>query len=262
MKGKVVLVTGASGGLGRTIVAQLLKEGCSVISGVRSIDKASLGTHPIVLNLTDEDSLEKGVDQIIKKFGKIDIIIHNAGVACAGPVDSFTIKEARELFDVNVFGPFRLTQLALPFMRERMFGKIVFVSSVRAVDSGAFIGLYSASKSALESMAFDWAITLSKWNIEVSVFQPGPIATNIELKHGSYFKEGSPYPSLKNFSLDLQNPNEVAQALVSHLKSENPSYKLQSSEQIKGIVGKHLIDPTGNQWKREQIDWAAGCLWS
>jgi len=77
-------------------------------------------------------------------------------------------------------------------LRKQHSGKILFISSDKAVDSGAYIGLYSASKAAIEAIAFDWAVTLSKWNIFVSVMQPGPIATGIELKQGSYFNNDTP----------------------------------------------------------------------
>ena len=189
MKQKVVFITGASRGLGKALAEKFLEENYIVCSGVRDLSKAPKGTHPIALDLTREKTLSQAVNDIISSYGKIDLLINNAGIAYVGPVDSMTMEEARDLFEVNFFGPFRLTQLILPYMRKQKSGKILFVSSTKAVESGAYIGMYSASKAALEAIAFDWAVTLSKWNISVSVAQPGPIDTGIEFKHGNYFQD-------------------------------------------------------------------------
>ncbi len=257
MTKRVVLITGASRGLGKSLSQKFRKEEYSVISGVRNLKEAPKGTFPVLLEMTNGDSLENGVQEVIQAFGKIDVLIHNAGVAYVGPVDSFTIEEAKNLFEINFFGPLRLTQLILPYMRAQKSGKIIFISSVRAVDSGAYIGMYSASKTAFEAVAFDWAVTLARWNISVSIFQPGPIDTGIELQKGSYFREKNPYASLKNFSLDVQTTEEVSDVLMEHLMELNPPHKFQSSKDTTTIVNKHLVDSTGNEWLREQTLWAS-----
>lgn len=255
MKGKIALITGASGGLGRVLSKDLVQKRYTVISCIRCQDKAPPDTWPVYLDFRDEETIEKAVSIILKNFNKIDCLIHTAGLACAGPVDSYTVSEAKELFEVNFFGPFRLTQLLLHQMRKQKSGKICFVSSIRAVDSGAHIGLYAASKAALESIAFDWAVTLQEWNIEVFVFQPGPISTNIELRAGSYFGANSPYPPLKNLSFSFQTAENVSRELVKYLTCRSYSYKRQSSKTVKEEAKKHLVDPSGNRWLNRQKKW-------
>lgn len=252
MKKQTVFITGASRGLGKALAEKFIEENYIVFSGVRDITKAPKGSQPILLDLSKEESIDQAVKQVVKKSEKLDILIHNAGIAYVGPVDSMTLEEARSLFEVNFFGPFRLTQLLLPYMRKQRSGKILFVSSIRAVDSGAHIGLYSASKAALESIAFDWAITLSQWNISVSVVQPGPIDTGIELHRGQYFKNEDPYPPLGNISLDLQPVDQVCEVIVEKLKANELPFKFQTSAMGTDTSSMHLTDPSGNERLKSQ----------
>ena len=253
MKRQVVFITGASRGLGKKLAEKFVQEGSVVYSGVRDLSKAPQGTHPVHLDLEKEGTLIQAVKTIIASQGKIDILINNAGIAYVGPVDSMTLQEAHHQFEVNFFGPFRLTQLILPHMRKQCSGKILFISSVRAVDSGAYIGLYSASKAALEAIAFDWAATLSKWNISVSIAQPGPIDTGIEFKTGQYFTQ-NPYPSLGKLSLDLQPTEDVCNVIMEKLQDPRSTFKFQSSDAVTAIIGQHLQDPTGKKWLQNQKD--------
>ena len=255
MNKPTVLVTGASRGLGKQLVEDLIREGYRVISCVRKPHKAPEGSDSVYLDLSKEKSMIGAVETIAKKYRKVDILIHNAGIAYLGPVDSMTLEQAKDQFEVNFFGVLRLTQLILPMMRKRRSGKILFVSSVRAVDSGLNIGLYSASKAALEATAVDWAIALSPWNISVSIYQPGPIDSKIIFKKGDYFKENNnPYPKPDELKLDLQTLKEASQAILVHIKNEKPPFKFQSSNTVKGIVESHLKDPTGNEWVLSEIN--------
>ncbi|MCB1072264.1 MAG: SDR family NAD(P)-dependent oxidoreductase [Chlamydiia bacterium] len=253
MTKKIALITGASKGLGKALAISLSKN-YIVYSGVRDIRKAPKGTLPVHLDLTKEETLSKAVDHIITHHKKIDLLIHNAGVCYVGPVDSFTSEETKHQFQVNFFGPLALTQLILPHMRQEKSGKILFISSIRAVDSGPYIGVYSASKAALEATAFDWAIALTPWNISVSVFQPGPINTGIEFKPGTHFKT-SPYPQLKDFSLNLQSTQEVCNAILNHLNNPTPPFLAQSHPNTTEEAEKILNDPSGNTHFNAQKTW-------
>jgi len=162
---KVILVTGASRGLGKNLAQALAKEGHIVYSGVRNIKKAPKNTIGIRLDLKCEKSLKRCVQQIIKTHHKIDMLINNAGIAYDCGVDCLKMTEIKELFEVNFFGAFRLTQLVLPYMRQKRNGRILFISSIRGIENFAYMGAYSASKAALEAIAFDWAVTLSKWSL-------------------------------------------------------------------------------------------------
>lgn len=253
MKEPVVLVTGASRGLGKAIAISLVENGYCVYAGVRDLNQAPEGTIPIWVDLTNEDSLRLCVQQLIKESGKIDVLINNAAIAYFGGVDTMTVKEARDLFEVNFFGNFLLTQLFLPHMRQQMQGKVFFISSIRGVESCAYMGMYSASKAALEAIAFDWAVTLSKWNITVSVVQPGPLNTGIDIKHGTYFAANeNPYNSYGDFNLDLQPVEEAAKVIVERILDCSPPFRFQTCEFSKKVVEKHLKDGSGMDWYLEQ----------
>lgn len=253
MRETVVLVTGASRGLGRAIAILLVKRGYRVYAGVRELKDAPDETIPVWIDLTNERSLCLCAEKIIGENGRIDILINNAAIAYFGGVDTMTIKEARDLFEVNFFGTFFLTQLFLPYMRQQRQGKIFFVSSIRGVESCAYMGMYSASKAALEAIAFDWAVTLSRWNIVVSVIQPGPLNTGIDIKHGSYFSpDENPYAPYGEFNLDLQSVEEAAKVILEKILDPSPPFRFQTDEYSKKIVDKHLRDYSGMDWFLEQ----------
>lgn len=251
MNKPIVFITGASRGLGKALATKL-SENHIVYSGVRNLSDAPPNTLPIHLDLTREDSMQEAINHIIQNHHHIDTLIHNAGICYVGPVDSMTPEEAHHQFQVNFFGPLRLTQLALPHMRKRKSGHILFISSDKAIDSGPYIGLYSASKAALEATATDWATSLTPWNITVSIFQPGPINTNIPFHQGTYFTE-NPYPPLKNFTLQTQSTEEVCNAILKHLSSS--TFKSQSSPSVTKTLKTHLTDPSGNTLLSSQKAW-------
>ncbi len=253
MKEPVALVTGTSRGLGREIALLLAENGYRVYAGVRNIEEAPKGTIPVWVDLTNEESLRLCVNKIIEEEKKIDVLVNNAAIAYFGGVDTMTLKEARELFDVNFFGTFFLTQLLLPYMRQQKKGKIFFISSIRGVESCAYMGMYSASKAALEAVAFDWAVTVSKWNIVVSVVQPGPLDTGIDIKHGTHFPSNeNPYAPYGEYNLPLQSPKDAAKVIVEKILESNPPFRFQTDDSSKMVIEKHLKDHSGMNWYLEQ----------
>lgn len=247
---KVVLITGASRGLGRNLALQASKENYQVYGGVRKVEDLKENITPIFLDLTNPASLEEGVNRILEKEGKIDCLVHNAGIAYYCPVDGMTQEEVETLFQVNVFGPLRLTQLVLPSMRKENGGRIVFISSVRSIEPIPYMGVYSGSKAAIESIAFDWAASLKKWNISVSVVQPGPIDTGVHLFHGSYFNEKrkNPYLPYPEGSVNWQPVEEIAKSIVEHLEDPTPPFRFQPDQISKTAIPKHVTDASGNEW--------------
>lgn len=253
MKDKIVLITGASKGLGKALAKELVSRGFCVYAGVRDLSQTPDNAIGVRLDLSNEESMQACVDQIIKEKEKIDVLINNAGIAFCGAVDSMTLNEVRELFEINFFGTFRLTQLVLPHMRSKKSGNILFVSSIRGAESCAYMGMYSASKAALEAIALDWAVTLAKWNINVSVVQPGPLNTGIELRHGTYFQaDGNPYFPYPPVQLDLQSVREAALAIIDQISHPMPCFRFQTNLSSTNTVAKHLKDPSGMDWIREQ----------
>lgn len=255
MNKQVVLITGASKGLGKALAYALCAQGHIVYSGVRDIHAAPEGTIPLLLDVTIDSQRQAAIQTIIATEQKIDILIHNAAIAYYGAAESMTYDEVTRLFETNFFGAFRLTQLAVPHMRTQNSSRILFISSIRGTESCAYMGMYAASKAALEAMALDWAITLRKWNILVSVVQPGPIDTNIDIKHGTFFdqEQQNPYLPYPKVNLELQPTSEVCDAIIAQLQNPFPPFRFQTSHSSEKTIAFHLNDPTGNQWMDSEI---------
>lgn len=252
MSEKIALVTGATKGLGKALAETLIDLGYIVYAAGRNIANAPEAAIAIELDLANETSIHKCVDQIIHEKGRIDLLVNNAAVAYWGAPDSMTIDEIRNLFEINFFGTIRLTQLVIPYMRENCSGRIVFVSSIRGIESCAYMGMYSATKAAIESVALDWAAALSKWNILVSVVQPGPLDTGIHILHGTHFKQKNPYLPYPEICLQNQDTYEAAHFITKHISDPCPVFRFQTSLSATKIIAKHLIDPSGTKWLNEQ----------
>ena len=176
---KVVLITGASAGMGKETVKLLLQRGYTVYGAARRVenmnDIASLGARVLQMDVTDEDAMVKGVNEIIKAEGRIDILINNAGFGSYGAVEDVPIQDARYQMEVNVFGVARLSQLVIPLMRENKYGKILNISSVGGKFALQLGGWYHASKFALEGLSDSMRNELKPFGIDVIVIEPGGV---------------------------------------------------------------------------------------
>lgn len=175
----VVLVTGASAGIGQAIVRQLLQDGWVVYGAARRLEKMSNiqseGAKTLYLDVTDDDSMQAAVTQILEAEGQIDALVNNAGYGSYGALEDVPIAEAKRQFDVNVFGVMRLTQLVLPSMRERRSGTIVNISSMGGRIWMPIGGWYHATKHALEVLSDALRVETQPFGIRVVVVQPGQI---------------------------------------------------------------------------------------
>jgi len=178
---KVALVTGASSGIGKSSVELLLAAGATVYGAARRVDKMKplkdAGAKVIALDITDEQSVVNAVNTITKQSGGVDILINNAGYGSYGAIEDVPLSEARRQFDVNIFGLARLTQLVLPHMREKKYGKIVNISSIGGKIYTPFGGWYHATKHALEGWSDCLRVETNAFGIDVVIVEPGGIAT-------------------------------------------------------------------------------------
>jgi NAD(P)-dependent dehydrogenase (short-subunit alcohol dehydrogenase family) len=178
---KVVLITGASSGIGKEAARTLKKTGSVVYGAARRSemmkDLESDGIRVLQLDLTDEDSVEACVKSIIEREGRIDILVNNAGYGSYGAIEDIPISEARRQFEVNLFGLARLTQAVLPSMRAKRFGRIVNVSSIAGKIYTPFGGWYHATKFALEGFSDCLRLEVEPFGINVVVVEPGGIKT-------------------------------------------------------------------------------------
>lgn len=181
---KVALVTGASSGIGKAIAERLIEDGLTVIVAARSYDKMAdletRGAHRLRLDVTNEESIQNVVSEILNTYGAVDILVNNAGFGCYGAVEDVTLDDARHQFEVNLFGLARLTQLLLPKMREKGAGKIINMSSVGGKVYAPLGAWYHASKHALEGWSDCLRLEVSQFGIDVVIIEPGVIKTEFD----------------------------------------------------------------------------------
>ena len=190
--GRVVVITGASTGIGAACVLHLDRLGFTVIAGVRKLeDGAALqragasGLIPLLLDVTDETLIRKAQAIVSEKVGSNGLygLINNAGIAVVGPLEAVPIPDLRRQLEINVIGQIAVTQAFLPLIRQAR-GRIVNMGSIAGRGAMPLMGPYSASKFALEAMTDALRLELQQWGIQVSIVEPGAIATPIWEKSG------------------------------------------------------------------------------
>ncbi len=175
------LVTGASSGMGKSIAKRLIADGYLVYVAARSVDKMAdlekLGAIPLSMDISKDEDIVATVRTITERSGGVDVLVNNAGYGLYGPVEEIPLDEARYQFEVNVFGPARLTQLLLPVMRARKAGTIVNITSMGGKIYTVLGAWYHATKHALEGWSDSLRLELEPFGIRVVVVEPGLIET-------------------------------------------------------------------------------------
>jgi NAD(P)-dependent dehydrogenase (short-subunit alcohol dehydrogenase family) len=178
---KIALVTGASSGIGEATALKLQSLGYTVYGAARRVDRmdqlAERGVRVVSMDVTDDASMEAGVERIISESGRIDVLVNNAGYGSYGALEDVPLDEARAQFDVNVFGPVRLIQLVLPHMRAQRSGTIINISSMGGKIYTPFGGWYHGTKFALEALSDCLRLETRPFGISVVVVEPGSIQT-------------------------------------------------------------------------------------
>lgn len=181
---QVILITGASSGMGKAFALRLIQEGHIVYGAARRVqdmhDLVEKGGHAIALDMTDDASLVSAVKRIIGEQGRIDALINNAGYGIYGSVEETPLDEARRQFEVNLFGLGRLTQLVIPHMRSQRRGRIINISSMGGKMYLPLGAWYHASKHALEGWSDCLRLDLKEHGIDVVIVEPGVIRTGFE----------------------------------------------------------------------------------
>jgi len=178
---KTALVTGASSGMGKSIAQRLIRDGYVVYVAARSVDRmqdlAAQGARPLKLDVSSDDDIRAAVDQILAETRGVDVLVNNAGFGLYGPVEEIGLDEARYQFEVNMFGPARLTQLLVPAMRAKGAGTIVNITSMGGKIYTLLGAWYHATKHALEGWSDSLRLELQPFGIRVVIIEPGLIET-------------------------------------------------------------------------------------
>ncbi|MEM5403494.1 oxidoreductase [Paraburkholderia unamae] len=179
----VVVVTGVSSGIGRATAEKFARRGCRVFGTVRNLAKAVpvSGVELVEMDVRDDASVKAGIQSVIERAGRIDVLVNNAGTSLIGAVEETSTAEALSLFDTNVLSILRTTQVVLPHMREQRGGRIVNVSSVLGFLPAPYMGLYSASKHAVEGLTETLDHEVRQFGIRVTLVEPSFTRTNLDI---------------------------------------------------------------------------------
>ena len=258
---KVILVTGASSGIGFDAAASLARQGHRVYAAARRVERMeplkALGVVPLRMDVTDEASLEAGVRTVLEAEGRIDALVNNAGYGYFGAIENVPLEEARRQLEVNVFGLARLCQLVIPSMRAQGSGRIVNISSVAGKTVLYFGGWYHVSKFSVEALSDALRMELKPFGIDVSMIEPGGIKTNwgiIAADHLAESSKGTPYEAeglcesetiRKAYSMRLlSNPSVVTRAISKAVNSRRPRARYRVGFGAGTLLFLHAILPT------------------
>jgi NAD(P)-dependent dehydrogenase (short-subunit alcohol dehydrogenase family) len=250
---KVILITGASTGIGKAIGEFLHHKGYTVYGTSRNPQNVTNSVFPLIaLDVRDLSSIRHAIAEVIRISGRIDVVINNAGVGIIGPIEEIPTAEIRNNFETNLFGPIEVIKAVLPQMREQKSGLIINITSIAGYMGLPFRSIYSASKGALELVAEALRMEVKPFGIEITNVAPGEFATNIAA--GRYHVPNSPasaYRQTYERTLNLINeqvgcgddPLKMAHAIYKIINTTKPNghYKVGPFMSRFSIVLKRLL---------------------
>jgi NADP-dependent 3-hydroxy acid dehydrogenase YdfG len=263
---KTILITGTSSGFGRDTAETLHHAGHTVYASMRGVQGKNreaagalqqLGVKTVELDVSDDASVEAGVENVLAEAGKIDVLVNNAGIMSAGVTEAFTTEQAKAMFDTNVIGLLRVTRAVLPSMRRQHDGLIINIGSILGRVTFPFVGIYGASKFAVEALTDSLRYELSQLGVEVVEVQPTgypTFFTNVQTPASigvtkSYGEVGH-IPDAMVTSLtatfegrDAPNPHEVAEAIIKLVG------QAKGSRAVRTVVGA----PFGSDQANEDV---------
>lgn len=250
---KIVLITGGSSGIGKSIGEFLKDKGCTVYGTSRHPDRyADSSLNLIRLDVSDNDSILEAITTVIAQHGRIDVLINNAGAGITGPIEETPDVEIQRNFETNFFGPIRVIKAVLPHMRAQRSGLIINITSIAGYMGLPYRGVYSASKGALELLTEAFRMEIKEFNISMTNVAPGDFATNIAAgRYHAPVLEESPYKKTYADTLDLMNahvtegkdPKIMANAIYKIIHTQRPKvhYKVGEFMQKFSIVLKRIL---------------------
>ena len=257
---RIILITGASSGIGFEAARLLARQGHRVYGAARRValmePLRADGVTPLCMDVTDEVSVRAGVQAVLDAEGLIDVLVNNAGYGYFGAIENVTPEEARRQMDVNVFGLASLTRAVLPAMRGRGSGRIINVASVAGKMNLYFGGWYHVSKFAVEAFSDALRMEVKPFGILVSIIEPGGIKTDWGLIAADHLQEssaGTPYEEealreahnlRKAYSSNLlSKPSVIAKAISRAVNSRRPKTRYRIGFGAKPLVFFHAILP-------------------
>jgi NAD(P)-dependent dehydrogenase (short-subunit alcohol dehydrogenase family) len=252
---RIWLITGATSGFGRALTEEIIGRGDTVIGAARSLGRLDdlVTAHPdrmsgVVLDVTDTTRCQEVVEEVVARFGRIDVLVNNAGRTQVGALEETTDNEMRALFDLHFFGPATLTRAVLPHMRRQGAGAVVQMSSVGGQVTGPGFGTYCATKFALEGLTE----TLSQevdFGVRFLIVEPGAFRTGLFDPRAAYTSEPMPeYDDTVGPTRDYVrsgngtqpgDPTKAARAILFALDAPDPPLRLAlGADAVDGLRGR------------------------
>lgn len=240
---RVILITGASRGFGAAAARLLSQRGHRVYGTSREPASANAeGFTLIPLDVREDDSVQRCVKTVLNQAGRLDTLINNAGVALGGALEEATAEEARQLFETNFFGIIRMTNAVLPAMRAARSGQIINISSLAGLVGVPYLGLYAASKHALEGYSASLRYELHRYGISVSLIEAGNYRTSIRFTFPAQRipdYDGIREQATAVHDADVRDghpPDPVARLIVRVVESRHPRLRYVVAEGIESGV--------------------------
>lgn len=244
MADKIALITGTSSGFGLLTSIELAKAGFRVVASMRDLgrrgglDQAATAAGVAAqidiraLDVTDFGVLPSFVDAIVRDYGRLDVLVNNAGFAVAGFAEDIKLEELRRQFETNFFGAVAMTKAVLPAMRQQRSGHIIMLSSIGGLQGSVTLSSYSASKHALEGWTESLRLEINSLGIKVVLVEPGAFQTDIWTR-GAVMGADATKQTSHNFQRSLRmrdrvqalpkrDPIEVARVIASVAQDPNP----------------------------------------
>ncbi|RIV21319.1 SDR family NAD(P)-dependent oxidoreductase [Fibrisoma montanum] len=265
----VVIITGASSGIGKESARLFARHGYRVFATARNVERmkdlAALGCVMIPMDVTDEESIQQAFKQIYAQTSRVDVLVNNAGFSQNGFFEELTPQHLRYQFEVNVFGLVRVTQMVLPIMRKARQGRIINVGSVGGDFTTAGASAYHASKYALESLTDGLRQEMKNFGIDVVLVKPGGVETEFINNAASFYPEpiaGNPYGAMRekflkmtetildstNSSFPILKATEVAKAIFDSTTASQPRTRVRVGRTarmiplMKGVLSDRAFD--------------------
>jgi NAD(P)-dependent dehydrogenase (short-subunit alcohol dehydrogenase family) len=266
-KQRVWFITGASTGFGRMLAEEVLKTGGKVVATARNIDKVAdleakypKAAKALALDVTDAGQVNSVVTQAFAQFGQVDVLVNNAGYGVAGAIEEVSEAEFMPMFETNVFGLLKVTRAFLPYLRKQRSGNILNISSIGGLIGGQGIGMYNATKFAVEGLSEALAAELAPLGIHVTVIEPGPFRTDFLGRSGVIAKTRiSDYDTTagnmrkyfsENNGKQKGDPLRAVQAMIQVVESPNPPLHL-----LLGGSALQRMRAKLDAWQKEIAAW-------
>ncbi|MDO1500929.1 SDR family oxidoreductase [Winogradskyella maritima] len=250
---KVVLITGGSSGIGKSIGEYLGTKNYTVFGTSRNPEKIENHPFPLVaLDVTKPETISACITEVLDKKGRIDVLVNNAGAGITGPIEEIPGEEIKRNFEINFFGPINVIKGILPQMRKQQSGLIINITSIAGYMGLPYRGVYSASKGALELITEAFRMEIKDFGIEMTNVAPGDFATNIAAgRYHAPVLEGSPYEKVYGETLKTMDahvdeggdPMDVAKMIVKIIETDKPKihYKVGAFMQKFSVVLKRIL---------------------